>query len=511
MKRFHRISWNIESTPAHLIGSVLLAFLVMLFINGFIGSMGGIPAFIAFAMVFYFLRGMVLSGNRISHQLAMDSGKEIRYMFTGYAVNYLLLWAVMKLVLLFSRISGWGNIDGLALGDYLTRIYGSTMLERWAYLFAGILMFAFVMSLFPLVVIRKMRSWILYFLADGVVFAAVCAVIAGICRLFTNEELAGRAVCVLDDMLLCNLPQKWQAVTYIWGILLLTIAVVWLAYQIAKKSYSPKPGTMEVDESGFFAPTEEERTAFFLKRKKQFMIRGTIAAICVFVCVLILGKVFFGERDSRPHYYKVAECLTEDAVFGPMRYGNEIYLPVDKELDFYETGEAVGYLGFKGEDCSSRFYELAVGNLLYKGPKWNDDYLQMYGADRNTYGSALGIEAGDEWKTDEVFLLWDEEWENESRYSKEITGYSVCEKEFIERLEEQFGAVTYDPGDFTDYDAYFTIRGYADMKEAFRGEGTPGHWVGCILVKEDKFYYGSYDNEITGEGKQELLDILGGN
>ena len=36
-------------------------------------------------------------------------------------------------------------------------------------------------------------------------------------------------------------------------------------------------------------------------------------------------------------------------------------------------------------------------------------------------------------------------------------------------------------------------------------------WVGCILAKDDKFYYGSYDNEITGGQLQMLRHVLGGN
>jgi hypothetical protein len=38
-----------------------------------------------------------------------------------------------------------------------------------------------------------------------------------------------------------------------------------------------------------------------------------------------------------------------------------------------------------------------------------------------------------------------------------------------------------------------------------------GDWVGCILAKDDKFYFGSYDNQITGICLQELREVLGGN
>ena len=44
-----------------------------------------------------------------------------------------------------------------------------------------------------------------------------------------------------------------------------------------------------------------------------------------------------------------------------------------------------------------------------------------------------------------------------------------------------------------------------------RGDNQIGTWVGCILVKDNKFYYGSYENQITGVQLQKLLDVLGGN
>ena len=74
----------------------------------------------------------------------------------------------------------------------------------------------------------------------------------------------------------------------------------------------------------------------------------------------------------------------------------------------------------------------------------------------------------------------------------------------------QFPEVTYHAEDFADYDAYFTIRGYSDMDTIMMDDTIPVDWVGCILVKNNKFYFGSYENRITGISLQELLDILGG-
>ena len=49
------------------------------------------------------------------------------------------------------------------------------------------------------------------------------------------------------------------------------------------------------------------------------------------------------------------------------------------------------------------------------------------------------------------------------------------------------------------------------MKEAIESDSHVGTCVGCILAKDDKFYYGSYDNEITGGQLQMLRHVLGGN
>ena len=62
--------------------------------------------------------------------------------------------------------------------------------------------------------------------------------------------------------------------------------------------------------------------------------------------------------------------------------------------------------------------------------------------------------------------MWDEEWQSESRYSKDVTGYTECDEDFIKSLEDTFGAVKINPADFKGYDAYFTIEGYKSMKDA---------------------------------------------
>ena len=59
---------TMDADPMRLLVSAILAFTVMLFINGFVGSMGGFPAFVAFTLVFFRIRtraGMENGGMQI--------------------------------------------------------------------------------------------------------------------------------------------------------------------------------------------------------------------------------------------------------------------------------------------------------------------------------------------------------------------------------------------------------------------------------------------------------------
>ena len=225
---------------------------------------------------------------------------------------------------------------------------------------------------------------------------------------------------------------------------------------------------------------------------------------------VVAASILFMPENSVGGYHKVAEFLTNDSTLGPMLYKNELYVPVNEEVDPDEKGAVQGYLAERDQDCSTRFYQLAVANLLYTDGTGKSNRLQMQGAKSGVYAPMDEVEEKQAWKQDEVFLLWDEDWVSESAYSHEPTGYTACNRDFIEGLEMQFTDAHYIASDFDDYDAYFTISSYPDMDTALEDGMAPGNWVGCILVKNNKFYYDSYENQITGISLQQLLDILGG-
>lgn len=492
MKKEFWISIRKEVTSRHYIIALFLAVGVMLLLNWLVGSMGGMPAMLGFFCMYTFLKFFQIGRKNDTEDCSGENGKKtIKWQMLQYGIGYLLIWAGMNIVVFLSRISGWGSIDGITVEAYIEQMLGSTMMERWAYFFVGILMFSYIMSLFPLVVIKSWRVWGVYLLGDTGTFVILCSGIAGICRqFFVDGDRKSRAKCVLDDLLMCQMKESWQPGLFLAGIILVLIAAIVLVYFISKMNYG-----------------KEDVLAKKILRKENILI---LALVVAFLLVGGAGYFFLGDNSAGKTYHKVAEYLTKDSGFGPMVYNGNIYLPVKEENEWTESLVPLGYLGYKGQNCESRFYELVIGNLLYTEKGTMNKQLWMEGADHNYFQSALDIEKEAEWQEKDVFLLWDEEWEKQSSYGGGFTGYTVCERDLFKKLRETYPQVIYEEKDFEEYDAYFTIKAYEEMPDNLETAKKEGSWAGCILVKEDKFYFGNMQNQITGEILEQLLDVLGG-
>ena len=511
MKKYYRISMNWNSSPVLLMISVAMSLFVMMFINGFMGSLGGIPALVGFFTVVYLLRGMVNDGNCISHQLSMTSKSEVLFLFLNYALGYALVWGIVRILTVIARITGWGTIEGMSVYTYFHNLYGTSVLERWAYIFTAILMYAFIISLFPVIVIHKKRIVALYMMADSVIFMGICYGIRLICRYFIRDDLESRAKCVLDDLLLCQIPKTWEMVAYMVFVLALVVLVAVSAIWIAAKFHGPKPGKTKVDEKVFpvvQGDDEDFARAYDALRKKHRIVH-VLSALVALVLLAGVAIYMFLPQKGKPGFSKVAECLTKDSTLGPMVYGNDIYVKVDRELDYHETGTSIGYLGYKGQNCDSRFYRLAIANLLYK--QSGSTMLEMYGDDAGCYELQTVYAQEKNYLVDDVFFLWDEDWEKESASHKGTSGYSILSKDSVLRLLETFPNTKMNVSDFEDYDAYFTIQGYVDANQPLKNDDFCGNWVGCILVKDNAFYFCNYENLIDGKMREELLEIVGGN
>lgn len=80
---------TMDADPMRLLVSAILAFTVMLFINGFVGSMGGFPAFVAFTLVFFRIRTRAGMENGGMQQELADRQITGRLLWK-YAAGYLV-------------------------------------------------------------------------------------------------------------------------------------------------------------------------------------------------------------------------------------------------------------------------------------------------------------------------------------------------------------------------------------------------------------------------------------
>lgn len=464
MKRFNLSYINIIFT-------LFLAFCVMEFINLLVGSVGGLPVMAGFLVAYYITRYRIFGQRDNVH---IVKGMAI------YVGSYAAVWFIGTVVLFMSKYSGWGNIKKLNFSEYFKGLYGATLSEVWEYIFAIILMFTVIVSLFPLNIIRNRKTYVRYLSCNGVIWSIILLVLELINKKLINHKSMLQAGCLM-------------AVAVVLGI-----AETICIFLLVRNRYR------NIDQG-----TKDRIHRLRVRR------RGIKAVIFIIAFVAVVGiftVTYFMSPSGKPaEYDKVASCLTEDRVMGPVVYNEQVYIPIALDMDYDETGIPLGYIVYKNQDYDSRYYELAGANLLYMNKNGDDTYLQMAGNDSNFYKKLSVLEKTSSWKDDKVFLMWDEEWQKESAYGKDVTGFSECGKELVKSLESTFGEVEINPDDFKDYDAYFTISGYRSMKDAIEYDNHTGTWVGCILVKDDRFYYGNYDNEITGGLLQKLRHVIGGN
>lgn len=472
---------NTKSSLLGMIGAAAAAYGVMLFINSMIGSMGGVPAFAAFLLVFWPLRRAAF--DQKTHP---KTGSLLR----RYAIGYLLFWGVFRIAFQLLRMMGWGSAVKKTLPEYAAELLAAPLLEKWAYGMAAVVMFAFVLSLFPLVVIKEIRRILWYVLADAAGFTLFVLALGKVLQ--ELYETGNRRVQrLIDHLLLCGSLAPLQELLGLLAALVLAAAVGVFVFFYAKRERAGRA---------------EQKPAVSGKRRTA----KTVLLVGFFAAAAVTAAVVGGSREETGQSYeKAAVFLTKDDKLGPLAYGDAVYIPVSENAPA-DAGSALGYLAKKGENCSSRFYQLAAANILYRDSGGQTDLLWADGTDPGVYASAARLLQERAWEGDSVFLLWDEDWSSESVYSHEPTGYTACSADLIEGIYMQFSDTSYTAADFSDYDAYFTVRAYGSMEQAL-DDPVSGDWAGCILVKDDKFYFAGGQNRITGICMQQLREVLGGN
>ena len=123
---------TMDADPMRLLVSAILAFTVMLFINGFVGSMGGFPAFVAFTLVFFRIRTCGNGKRR-------DAAGIVRSSDHRTAVVEICCWLSGFMGNFKNCVS---DLPGHRLGkvsmelpqlEYVRQMWNTSLLEKWAY------------------------------------------------------------------------------------------------------------------------------------------------------------------------------------------------------------------------------------------------------------------------------------------------------------------------------------------------------------------------------------------
>ena len=234
MKKLNLILKDASASPEHLVISIIFSLYVMEFVNLFIGSMGGIPAFMGSLAVYYILALAVKTESEAQKGKAADK-TQIKNFLINYVLLYVIVWIAMEVILFISRFSGWGNVKKLNVKQYFKGIYGASVSDSWIYIFAAFLVFAFIVSLFPLIFVRTRKYWIEYIMTDSVIHALICVMIVAVGRIFISGSGRKKAMCVFDELLLCKNMKIWQIMLFLAAAVILTVAEVYAAYRTALK------------------------------------------------------------------------------------------------------------------------------------------------------------------------------------------------------------------------------------------------------------------------------------
>ena len=145
--------------------------------------------------------------------------------------------------------------------------------------------------------------------------------------------------------------------------MLLLVLEIFIVYRLVKYRYCDEHADRQV--------------LIHRRRVRRKTLKAVIAIVPVVVIAIIVVYTYFMSPSNEPaEYERVASCITNDDRLGPMVYDSQVYIPISIELDYAKTGSPLGYIVYKDQDYSSRYYEVAASNLLYMNKNGDDTYLQ---------------------------------------------------------------------------------------------------------------------------------------
>lgn len=458
-------------------------------------------------LLFTFLGAGVKQSNSLFHSLSLTQKEKVDLTYTTFCFWLIFVFLLKGIYacmwkIAITQFAGLNFIDSFYFDEPIMLVFYAV----WLYgLFISI---GFEFMLFPILFIDEKRKKVNYFIKAAFISILPTLLFNTIgfflCR--KQEDYKYNAWFSSDSFAVFPMNVLVFLIIYA-GIFMVTAVAA--SIKIAEKHYNKS-----MKERKYTISTESE----IYGRKKKLYIRGIII---VTISMILLGVVFLFSALKREinevRRLKVAGTqLTEDTVFGPMVLKGEVYFPTQEELKFEDKKEA-GSFTYKGEDTTGLFYSLFIHNIAYLDHADADNtYCIVEGADLYSYVKADYME--ENFKSDQYkkIVMFDPDWLEQQAWSKNGSRAGIHDADYtiLQNLEELFGAVTYRAVDFESVDSYFAV-------VAVKGEYKKTEWlseadyylndsdvVGCILVKDEKYYYGNYENLIPDNLANEIKNSL---
>ena len=174
---------------------------------------------------------------------------------------------------------------------------------------------------------------------------------------------------------------------------------------------------------------------------------------------------------------------------------DEVYFPSTVDLGNENGLKEIGYLSVKNKSIVNDLL-LIVGKVLVDESDKNythfsviDDFAMNY--TKGEYLQDKNI-INDTMNKYNDFVLCNDKNDLETRIT--------LEKDVLYMLQDEFKTIEYKADNFKNSDDRYYIYVNSPQKKLHgRTFDDPIIFMGCILVKDNKLYYGNFDNEIKGE------------
>lgn len=231
-------------------------------------------------------------------------------------------------------------------------------------------------------------------------------------------------------------------------------------------------------------------------------MKKIILGISILVISIISIIVLISVKEQKDI---IARYVTDENYrYKPVELNGDVYFPSSIDLGNEKNLKSIGYLSVKDKNIVNDLL-LIVGKVFinendkdYTHFSVVDDFAMNY-----TKGSYLQDKniINDNMNKYNDFVLCNDKNDIEIR--------TTIEKDILYMLQNEFKTIEYKVDDFKNCDDRYYIYVNSPQEKLYdRTFDNPIIFMGCILNKDNNFYYGNLDNEIKGELLNKIITYI---